>query len=80
MTELGVQVQNMSLACSLKNDALYVNISLAHIQFISDLFCSVRIANVLHYHSPNHLCESNTASNFISTSLLIKMFHTTVKN
>lgn len=77
MIELGFQVQKMSLVCSLKNDALYANISLAHIQFISDLCCSVRITHVLQYHSPNHLCESNTASNFISTSLLIKMLHNT---
>jgi len=71
--ELGVQVQKMLFACSLENDTLYANISLAHISFISYL-CSVRIINVVPYQSPNYLCESNTsASNFIFTSLLIKM-------
>lgn len=73
MIELGIQVQKMSFACSLKNDALYVNTSLAHIQFISYLCCSVRLTHAVHYQVPNHFCESNSASNFISTSLLIKM-------
>lgn len=77
MVELGVEVQMTSFACSLKNDALYVNISLAHIQFISYLCCSVRITDAVHYHSPNRLCESNSASNFISTSLSTKMLHNT---
>lgn len=55
MIDLGVQAQEMSFACS-----LYKDVTLAPIQFISFLCCSVGITLAGHYDSPNHLCESCT--------------------